>query len=53
MFVVVYCLGGIVGPSLGGFAMDYWSPNGLLVFLSAAPLPLAAGLLRRGRSTAS
>jgi len=49
VFVVVYCAGGIVGPSLGGLAMDYWAPNGLLVFLSAAPLLLAAGLLRRKR----
>jgi MFS family permease len=49
VFVVVYCAGGIVGPSLGGLAMDYWSPNGLLVFLSAAPLLLGAGLLRRER----
>jgi MFS family permease len=46
VFVVVYCAGGIVGPSLGGLAMDHWTPNGLLVFLSAAPLLLAAGLLR-------
>jgi MFS family permease len=53
VFVVVYCAGGIVGPSLGGLAMDAWTPNGLLVFLSAAPLLLGAGLLRgirRGRS---
>jgi len=49
VFVVVYCAGGIVGPSLGGLAMDYWSPNGLLVFLSAAPLLLGASLLRRER----
>jgi MFS family permease len=48
-FVVVYCAGGIVGPSLGGFAMDVWPANGLLVFLSAAPLVLAAGLLPRAR----
>jgi len=48
VFVVVYCAGGIVGPSLGGLAMDAWTPNGLLVFLSAAPLLLAAGLLPRG-----
>jgi len=47
VFVVVYCAGGIVGPSLGGFAMDVWPPNGLLVFLSAAPLLFAAGLLPR------
>jgi hypothetical protein len=29
--------------------MDVWPPNGLLVFLSAAPLLLAAGLLPRAR----
>ena len=50
VFVVVYCAGGIVGPSLGGLAMDYWTPNGLLVFLSGAPLLLAAPLLRRVRN---
>jgi MFS family permease len=49
VFVVVYCAGGIVGPSLGGLAMDAWTPNGLLVFLSSAPLLLAAGWLLRGR----
>ena len=49
VFVVVYCAGGIVGPSLGGLAMDAWTPNGLLVFLSGAPLLLAAGLLPRTR----
>jgi hypothetical protein len=50
--VLVYCAGGLVGPSLGGLAMDWWTPNGLLVFLSGAPLLLAAGLLPqiRGRS---
>jgi MFS family permease len=52
VFVLVYCAGGLVGPSLGGLAMDWWTPNGLLVFLSGAPLLLAAGLLPqiRGRS---
>jgi MFS family permease len=49
VFVVVYCAGGIVGPSLGGFAMDCWTPNGLLVFLSGAPLLLGASLLRSAR----
>ena len=43
--IVVYCAGGIVGPSLGGLAMDSWTPNGLLVFLSCAPLLLGAGRL--------
>jgi MFS family permease len=49
VFVVVYCAGGIVGPSLGGLAMDACPPNGLLVFLSGAPLLLAAAWLRRVR----
>jgi MFS family permease len=49
VFVLVYCAGGLVGPSLGGLAMDWWTPNGLLVFLSGAPLLLAAGLLPRVR----
>ncbi len=53
VFVVVYCAGGIVGPSLGGLAIDWWSPNGLLVFLAGAPLLLAAGLPRRGRRNAA
>jgi MFS family permease len=39
-FVIVYCAGGIVGPSLGGMAMDLWTPNGLVVFLSSVPLLL-------------
>jgi MFS family permease len=50
VFVVVYCAGGIVGPSLGGLAMDWWTPNGLLVFLSAAPLLLAVSVLPRVRN---
>jgi hypothetical protein len=29
--------------------MDWWKPNGLLVFLSGAPLLLAASVLRRER----
>src|SRR5262249_58427048 len=49
VFVVVYCAGGIVGPSLGGLAMDVWTPNGLLGFLSGARLLLPAGLLPRAR----
>jgi MFS family permease len=52
VFVVVYCAGGIVGPSLGGLAMDGWTPNGLLVFLSAAPLLLGTGLLPQVRKPA-
>ncbi len=47
VFVVVYCLGGLVGPSLGGLAMDWWTPQGLIVFLSCVPLLLVIPLLAR------
>ena len=53
VFVVVYCAGGIVGPSLGGLAMDAWTPNGLLVFLSCAPFLLGTALLPEMRSLKS
>jgi len=53
VFVVVYCAGGIVGPSLGGLAMDAWRPNGLLVFLSLAPLLVAAAWRGRCYRTAA
>jgi MFS family permease len=45
VFVIVYCAGGIIGPSLGGVAMDLWAPNGLIAFLSGAPLLLAIPLV--------
>jgi MFS family permease len=45
-FVIVYCAGGIVGPSVGGVAMDLWTPNGLIVFLSSVPLLLIIPLIR-------
>ncbi len=44
VFVMVYCAGGIVGPSLGGLALDWWPRSGLILFLSAAPLALLVGL---------
>jgi MFS family permease len=47
VFVMVYCAGGIMGPSLGGVSMDLWKPNGLIVFLSCAPLLLLVPLLPR------
>ena len=47
VFVVVYCLGGLVGPGLGGLAMDWWTPQGLVVFLSCVPLLLVVPLLAR------
>jgi MFS family permease len=47
MFVVVYCLGGVIGPSLGGVAMDRWPHAGLPAVLGGAPLLLLAGLAAR------
>jgi MFS family permease len=44
VFVMVYCLGGVIGPSVGGFVLDRWPHQGLPVLLSGAPLILLAGL---------
>jgi MFS family permease len=44
VFVMVYCLGGVIGPSAGGFALDRWPTHGLPVLLSSAALLLLAGL---------
>jgi len=49
VFVMVYCLGGVIGPSLGGLAMDLWKPNGLVAFVSGAAMLLALGLAAEGR----
>jgi MFS family permease len=48
-FVMVYCLGGVIGPSLGGFAMDAWPRGGLITLLSAAPALLLVGLSAKHR----
>jgi MFS family permease len=44
VFVMVYCLGGVIGPSLGGYAMDVWPNSGLPVLLSSAALLMLAGV---------
>lgn len=49
VFVMVYSLGGVIGPSMGGLAMDYWPRTGLPVLLSAVALMLLAGLLAAPR----
>ena len=49
LFVMVYCAGGVVGPTVGGLAMDLWNPNGLVVFLSGAASLLAVGILAEAR----
>lgn len=40
VFVMAYCAGGVLGPSVGGIAMDEWGANGLVAFVSAAALLL-------------
>ncbi len=49
LFVMVYCLGGVIGPSAGGIAMDLWPSRGLPVLLSAAASLMLAGLAMRLR----
>jgi len=44
LFVMVYCLGGVIGPSAGGILMDRWPSHGLQVLLSGAAFVLLAGL---------
>jgi MFS family permease len=44
LFVMVYCFGGVIGPSAGGIAMDLWPVRGLPVLLSAAALLMLGGL---------
>jgi MFS family permease len=45
VFVMVYCLGGVLGPSLGGLCMDARPVLGLPLLLSGAPCLLLAGLI--------
>jgi len=44
LFVMVYCLGGVIGPSAGGMAMDLWPGRGLPVLLSGAAALMLIGL---------
>jgi len=44
LFVMVYCLGGVIGPSAGGMAMDLWPGRGLPVLLSGAAALMLVGL---------
>jgi len=53
LFVIVYCLGGVIGPSLGGIAMDIWPSNGLPALLSGAALALLVGLAMGARYSQS
>jgi MFS family permease len=54
LFVMVYCLGGVIGPSAGGIAMDLWPNRGLPYLLSGAALLMLVGLAisaARGRGS--
>ena len=44
LFVMVYCLGGVIGPSAGGMAMDLWPGRGLPLLLSGAAALMLGGL---------
>jgi MFS family permease len=44
LFVMVYCLGGVIGPGAGGIAMDLWPSRGLPYLLSCAALLMLGGL---------
>src|ERR1700734_2651537 len=44
VFVMVYCMGGVIGPSACGAAMDLWPNRGLPVLLSGAALLMLGGL---------
>jgi len=52
VFVMVYCFGGVLGPSLGGLAMDLWRPTGLVAFVSGAAALLVLGLVAGRRQRA-
>jgi MFS family permease len=44
LFVMVYCLGGVIGPSAGGLVMDVWPLRGLPLMLSGAAMLMLGGL---------
>jgi MFS family permease len=43
-FVMVYCAGGMLGPGLGGIAMDLWHVDGFVLLVASAALVLALGI---------
>lgn len=45
LFVMIYCCGGVLGPSFGGLAMDLWPRYGLPVLLSLSASVMLAGLM--------
>jgi MFS family permease len=53
VFVMVYCLGGVIGPSLGGLALDRWPRHGLPVLLAGGALLILVGLAWPNRELGS
>jgi predicted MFS family arabinose efflux permease len=48
--IVAYGVGSLIGPTLGGSAMDAWNPNGLLgLFVALFACFLGATWLGRSR----
>ena len=52
-FVTMYGLGALFGPLLGGFGMDVWDPNGLMVVMGALCGGYALMVFARLRRNAS
>ena len=47
-FFMAYAAGGVVGPLVGGAAMDLWEPHGLALVIASAGLALAAYAVASG-----
>ncbi len=45
LFVMIYCIGGVLGPSIGGIALDVWPRMGLPLLLSVPAFGLLAALV--------
>jgi hypothetical protein len=41
---MIYCVGGVIGPSLGGLALDAWPHRGLPVLVASAASALLVGI---------
>lgn len=50
-YLMSYEAGAVVGPLVGGAALDAWRPHGLAVVMAAAGLVFTAVMLRAGRRT--
>jgi len=45
LFVMIYCVGGVIGPSLGGLALDAWPHRGLPLLVASAAALLLVGIV--------